>query len=76
MPQPVYHNPTTNKLERIWHPDGTPARPNPDAEATAEAYEGDGVLKEAYDYVLENGQFKDGVMPEIPPKREWVSFNL
>jgi nucleoporin NUP42 len=33
-------------------------------------------LKQVYDFVLENGTFKDGVMPEVPPKREWVNWEL
>ena len=73
---PFYMNPATNKQERVWLPDGAPG-PNPDVEAPPETYEALGsALKQLYDFVLEQGTFKDGVMPEVPPKREWVNWEL
>ncbi|KAH9819850.1 nucleoporin AMO1, partial [Teratosphaeria destructans] len=64
--------------ERIWHPDGPPERESEDALDKAELYTGDlgAVLKELYEYVRETGEFKDGIVPEIPPKREWVRWDL
>lgn len=57
-------------------PDGPPG-PNPDVESPPETYEALGAaLKQVYDYVRETGNFKDGVMPEVPPKREWVNWEL
>lgn len=75
---PTYRHPQTGKMERIWHPNGPPEMPNPYAEAPPELYMGDlGVLlKEVYDYVRQQEQFKDGVMPEIPPKREWLRWDV
>ncbi|KAI7542377.1 hypothetical protein KC316_g15305 [Hortaea werneckii] len=75
---PTIQNPQTGKSERIWHPDGPPQNPNPYAEAPPEKYTGElaAVLKEVYDYVNETGTFKDGLMPEIPPKREWIRWDL
>lgn len=75
-PVPYYHNPETGKSERIWHPDGPP-QANKYAEAESEVYLGDlgPLLKEVYDYVRENGDFKD-IVPEIPPKREWIRWDL
>jgi hypothetical protein len=26
--------------------------------------------------VRESGTFKDGLVPEVPPKREWVNWEL
>ncbi|KAF2770913.1 hypothetical protein EJ03DRAFT_388527 [Teratosphaeria nubilosa] len=64
--------------ERIWHPDGPPERESEDALDKAELYTGElgAVLKELYEYVRETGDFKDGIVPEIPPKREWVRWDL
>ncbi|KAK3700208.1 hypothetical protein LTR37_016087 [Vermiconidia calcicola] len=73
---PFYNNPNTGKKERIWMPDGAPG-PNPDVEVAPETYEALGaVIKQVYDYMRQNGTFKDGVVPEVPPKREWVDWNL
>jgi nucleoporin NUP42 len=73
---PFYHNPSTNKLERIWLPDGPPG-PNPDVEASPQTYEALGeALKQLYDFVRDSGTFKDGLVPEVPPKREWVNWEL
>ncbi|KAK0934518.1 hypothetical protein LTR29_013928 [Friedmanniomyces endolithicus] len=74
---PYYTNPQTGKQERIWHSDGIPDRPNPCAEAEPEVYLGDlgKVLKEVYEFVMEKQEFVD-VVPEVPPKREWVRWDL
>ncbi|TKA82122.1 hypothetical protein B0A55_01811 [Friedmanniomyces simplex] len=74
---PYYTNPQTRKPERIWHPDGIPDRPNPYAEAEPEVYLGElgSVLREVYGYVMEKGEFGD-LVPEVPPKREWVRWDL
>ncbi len=74
---PYYTNPQTRKQERIWHPDGIPDRPNPYAEAEPDIYLGDlgKVLKEVYENVMEREEFGD-VVPEVPPKREWVRWDL
>ena len=29
-------------------------------------------MKDVYEFVQQTGQFRDGIMPEIPPKREWI----
>jgi len=76
---PTYLNPQTRKPERIWHPDGPPQTANAYAEAPPEVYSlGDlaGMLKQVYDYVNETEQFKEGIMPEIPPKTEWLRWDL
>ena len=71
-----YRNPTTGKQERIWFPDGPPG-PNPDVEASQDVYGTlTQALKQVYDFTQQNGVFKDGIMPEIPPKREWVNWEL
>ena len=71
-----YRNQSTGKEERVWVPDGQPG-PNPDVEALPEVYEALGsALKQLYDVVREKGVFEGGVVPEVPPKREWVSWEL
>jgi nucleoporin NUP42 len=73
--------PLGERVERIWHPDGPPQRqpekPNY-AEAPPQVYESElgAVLKELYQYVREKEEFKDGLVPEIPPKAEWVRWDL
>ncbi|QIX00569.1 hypothetical protein AMS68_006086 [Peltaster fructicola] len=70
-------NPRTGKQERIWFPDGA-TLPHKDAQAEDKAYEG-GIgqqLARMYLYAKEFGTFENGVVPEIPPKCEWVSFDI
>lgn len=47
------------------------------AEAAPEVYLGElgAILKEIYEHVAETGQFKDGIIPEIPPKQEWIRWD-
>ncbi|KAK3070952.1 hypothetical protein LTR53_009541 [Teratosphaeriaceae sp. CCFEE 6253] len=77
---PYYKHPHTKTEERIWHPDGVPEVPNPDAEAAdADVYLGDlgKLLEELYGLVKEKGAFEHGgLVPEVPPKREWVEWDL
>ena len=32
--------------------------------------------KAAYEFVAQNGAFKDGIMPELPPSPEWVRWDI
>jgi hypothetical protein len=74
---PYYQNPQTGKKERIWLPNGPPERTNPYAQAEPEIYQSKvgELLKKVYDYVRERGEFED-MVPEIPPQREWISWDL
>lgn len=65
QPQPPAQRPTSDN-----HPG-----PDPDAEGPPSAYEGElgKALKDVYQAVAETGRFGD-VIPEIPPKREWINF--
>jgi nucleoporin NUP42 len=75
---PYITDPQSNAKQRIWFIDGPPTTAAPDTEGPPEAYQGEnGVkLKELYDHVRTTGTFKDNFMPEIPPKREWISFEV
>ena len=59
--------------QRIWFPDGPPVFMKtvdlPDA-----AY--DDATKTNYQHLRETGTFKDGIMPILPPKREWCSWTF
>lgn len=73
-----YRRADDNQLERIWFPDGPPGQQK-DAVAPEEWYADEekvGKLKEEFDYVRNNGAFKDGVMPDIPPKADWVAWDI
>lgn len=66
------------RATRVWFANGPPTVAAPDTEGEAAAYEGEKgiLLKEVYDHVKTSGEFPGGFMPECPPKREWVSFDL
>jgi len=59
--------------EKVWFPDGPPAYYGA-TELEDEAYIED--TKQAYLYVREKGVFKDGLMPFLPPKREWCLWDF
>lgn len=69
---PCYKRPD-GTWERIWFPDGPP-KENEDTQLPDEAY--DERTKEAYLYMREHGAFKDGNMPDKPPKRQWCSWDF
>lgn len=68
------------KRVRIWFPTGPPETKDASyAEAASpEVYEGQlgATLKSLYEFVATNKAFKDGIMPEIPPKREWITWDF
>lgn len=70
--EPCYRG-SDGDWRRIWFPDGAPSLVNSESLPDT-AY--DGPTKENYDFVKANGCFKDGVMPLVPPKREWCGWNL
>ncbi|KAK7529803.1 uncharacterized protein J3D65DRAFT_641254 [Phyllosticta citribraziliensis] len=76
---PCYRDPAdrSGALIRIWHPT-PPAEANPFHEGPPAAYEGDAgrELAEAYAFVRETGMWRDGVVPEVPPKGEWVGWDV
>ena len=76
---PFYRN-DQGKQERIWLPDGQDDVIGSviDVEAPPGTYDDalGAALKQVYDFVRDKGMFKDGVVPEIPPKREWVRWDL
>lgn len=59
--------------KKIWFPDGPPVFTKA-VELPDNAY--DERTKENYQYLKDHGTFKDGLMPELPPKREWCNWNF
>lgn len=59
--------------QRIWFPDGPPVFTKT-VDQPDEAY--DEATKVNYKHLKQTGTFKDGIMPTLPPKREWCSWNF
>ncbi|CEL02856.1 hypothetical protein ASPCAL04019 [Aspergillus calidoustus] len=73
---PCYLHPQDQKTAvRIFFPDGPPDKATlRDAQAKPEEYTPE--VTEQYEFFLKNGYFKDGIIPRVPPKTEWVSFDF
>ena len=70
--EPCYKSNDGN-WQRIWFPDGPPVFTKT-VDLPDEAY--DEATKENYKHLGQTGTFKDGVMPALPPRREWCSWNF
>lgn len=62
-----------NNWEKIWFPDGPPVF-NKAVELPDEDY--DQATKESYKFLGTQGVFKDGIIPSLPPRREWCSWDF
>lgn len=73
---PCYLHPQDRQtFVRIHFPDGPPEPASlRDAQGKPEEYTAE--VNEQYEYFFSNGYFKDGVIPPVPPKSEWVSFDF
>ncbi|GAB7352132.1 hypothetical protein MBLNU459_g2623t2 [Dothideomycetes sp. NU459] len=69
---PHYRQPD-GTMQRIFHPN-LPTSANKDCEDPPDMY--NAVLEAAYAFVREAGAFKDGIMPEEPPRREWIRWDV
>ena len=58
---------------KIWFPDGPPVFKKSE-ELPEEVY--DEGAKENYRHLKEHGVFLGGLIPELPPRREWVGWNF
>ena len=73
---PCYLHPKDNKtLVRINFPNGAP---DPSTFRQSQGKEEDYTpeITEAYQYFLKNGKFKDGIVPAVPPRKEWIGFDF
>ncbi|CZR57536.1 uncharacterized protein PAC_07425 [Phialocephala subalpina] len=61
------------KWEKIWFPNGPPAH-DPQAYLSADRY--NQMTKDAYEYARQNGRFKDGIMPTMPPIQEMCHWDF
>ena len=59
--------------QRIWFPDGPPVFVKT-TDLPDEAY--DEATKENYKHLRQTGSFKDGIMPALPPKKDWCNWNF
>jgi nucleoporin NUP42 len=59
--------------KRIWNPRG-PVSADAQTEMDGSFY--DKSIEEAYKHLRLNGTFLDGLMPMIPPKRDWCRFDF
>lgn len=73
---PCYLHPQDNKTYvRINFPDGPPDDATlRDSQGKPEEYTPE--VEEAYKYFLEHGHFKDGVIPSVPPRKDFISFDF
>ena len=59
--------------QRVWFPHGPPVF-NKTPQLPEEAYSRS--IEDEYKFLKENGAFKNGIMPEVPPKKEWCSWDF
>lgn len=73
---PCYLHPQDNKTYvRINFPDGPPDDATlRDSQGKPEEYTPE--VEEAYKFFLENGCFKDGVIPSVAPRKDFISFDF
>lgn len=69
---PCYKNPN-GSWERIWFPDGPPAFLKPESLPDVEYDEG---TIQNYLQLRQTGRFIDNIIPALPPKREWLSWDF
>lgn len=60
---------------KIWFPDGPPPY-NQDTEAADEAVYADPATLEAWKVFRQEKKFADGLMPLVPPRREWCTWDF
>jgi nucleoporin NUP42 len=72
-PIPVIKN-FDGSVTRVWMPNGAPPYTT-QTEAEPEKYQ-DPAVMEQWKVVVETGKFAGGVMPEVPPKREFCMWDF
>ena len=69
--QPCYRR-ADGSWERVWFPD--PPKLDLDEQLPTTMYGGD--TEARYRYMQEHGAFQDGLMPDLPPRKEWCNWNF
>ncbi|KAK0649668.1 hypothetical protein B0T16DRAFT_327054 [Cercophora newfieldiana] len=62
-------------LSKIWSPNGAPSY-QPDTEAADRSVYDDPAVQQQWKHFVDTGRFENGVMPEVPPKREYCLWNF
>lgn len=74
--EPCFQHPDASEMfVHIYFPDGPPA-PGSFKSSVGNPEQYTPEIETAYRYLKEHGAFKDGVMPFVPPRPEWCSFDL
>ncbi|KAL5941608.1 hypothetical protein ACKVV1_006328 [Pyricularia oryzae] len=60
-------------VTRIWNPNGPPTYYS-DTEAAPEAY--DAATRAAWEPFINTGRFQNATIPEVPPLREWCTWDF
>lgn len=60
--------------QRIWFPEGPPVWIKPESLSTDMPYDED--TEQRYKFAKQNVRFRDGILPLLPPKREWISWDF
>ncbi|KAJ5885231.1 hypothetical protein N7495_009741 [Penicillium taxi] len=73
---PCYLHPQDNQTwVRIIFPEGPPDPASlRDSQGKAEEYTPE--IEAMYKFFHENGYWQDGIIPSVPPKAEWISYNF
>ena len=70
---PHYREANGGEWQRIWFPDGPPTFTKIEDVPEA-AY--DATTRDKYKFAMENGRFLDGIIPIMPPRKEWCNWNF
>ncbi|KAH8904504.1 hypothetical protein BR93DRAFT_952443 [Coniochaeta sp. PMI_546] len=62
-------------MSKVWFPDGPPMY-TPDTEAGDQSVYEKREVQDAWRTFVAQGRFVDGIMPEVPPKREWCTWDF
>lgn len=73
-PAPFIRN-FDGSIVRIWLPNGAPAYTK-ETEADDPSKYNDPAVQQQWSVFMQTGQFSDGLMPEVPPKREWCQWDF
>jgi hypothetical protein len=64
---------------KVWMPNGPPTAVHQDAEGPPETYAPENEVQEIkniYNAAMQKGTFEGSSMPEVPPKREWLEWDV
>ena len=70
--KPFYRD-SGGQYRKIWFPDGPPTLASLES-LPDDVY--DASIQNDYDFLKAEGQFKNGIVPMLPPKKEWCDWNV